>query len=633
MPVLTRAVSELTNHIFMPIVTQLSHRILDSLEYSDVVGDQIYINSDWSTHSITSDHNDNANLDQTRFSVEVNVQLNPTSQKWDMYTFHHTTAYGIDSRIDYNEPIYFDGPNNVKMLEIVSPVSFVLNCELILKSSELAFQTPQQIFNAHENGAIFHFNDLFFDYPLPKPIVSVLLQIWSMDRVSGKEAGIDFITYIKQRSNGGWNVAKHRDLDEYEIVIPVYDLKTLCVLEYSEDRPQGVMEDKLPVAWSIPFVFTVQFSMPTLNILKYPCIINNQLLPSTCIPVDKNVRHNTLPEYHHGKQDEDYDKMEKIRPYPAYIQVPWYDDWTLPYARFSSVGHTPFLVLDLLVEEDTEWNIIDLKEDFDETYCLTSLTKEFLYQEGPYAMDIHSPYHITMFRDDKELTPDLDFVFNEDLVLKFKAINKVSRYRIVMSIFTDAYKLNPVWLPLLFKYYFYLGYLSKDSLRNRILNGDIAKDIREIIRQTAIGKQLLLNKDEIFERKIFYPSYQYNKDNFPFYIDDEGNIYDQFRQKVFNIANYAPVIISDGDVANASINVASVLVNSRDFTELPIYRNINSFGSDKEKSHSDQYGDANKGNVGRISTPYPDRGVTANAYNTDARVFDTAIIARKTTKS
>lgn len=630
MPVLTRAVSELTNHIFMPVVTQLAHRILDSLEYSDVVGDQIYINSDWSTHSITSDHNDNANLGQTRFSVEVNVQLNPTSQKWDMYTFHHTTAYGVDARINYNEPIYLDIPNQVKMLEMVSPVSFVLNCELILKSSELAFQTPQQIFNAHENGSIFHFNDLFFDYPLPKPIVSVLLQIWEMDRVYGKEAGIDFVTYIKQRSNGGWNIAKHRDLDEYEIVIPVYDLKTLCVLEYSEDRPQGVMEDKLPVAWSIPFIFTVQFGMPTLNILKYPCIINNQLLPSTCIPVDKNVRHNTLPEYHHGKQDEDYDKMKKVRPAPSYIQVPWYDDWIIPYAKYVSAKHIPFLVLDLLVEEDKELNEIDLKEDFDTTYCLTPLTKEFLYQEGIYTTDIHSPFHMTMFRDDKELTPDVDFVVTDDLILRFKAINKVSRYRVVMTVFTDIQQVNPTWFPLLFKYYKHLGCIAKDSLKSRILNGDMATDIREIIRQSKTGKQLIDDKKSLTEHPEFCLGYNSNIHNFIFFIDEDGYIYDQFKHKLFHISNYSPIIINS---TGAHIKTASILSRTSSEFELPIYINVNSYGGDKDDQSSSTKDTATKSNVGRVPTPYPDRGVTANAYNTDARIFDTTIIARKTTES
>ena len=645
MPVLARAINELTEHIFMPVISQLSHRILQSLEFDSVIGDQIYITTDWSAHSITSDSTGNADVAQNFFNVEANIQLNPTSQKWDMYTFHHTTAYGIDSRIDYNEPIYYDKPNQIKMVETVSPVSIVMNCNLTVQSAELAFQTPQQIFNAHENGAVFHYNDLFFDYPVPKPIISVLVQIWRMDREFGKEAGVDFITYIKQRTNNGWNIAKHRELDEYEIVVPVYDLKALCTLEYSEDKPQGVMENKLPVAWSIPFVFTVQFGMPTLNILKYPCIINNQLLPGNCIPVDNNVRFNRMPEYHHGKQDEAYDKMKKVRPEPAYVQVPWYDDWIIPKARYLATAHTPFLVLDLQVEENSKINKIDFKQDFDPTYQLSPLVKEFFYQEGIYALDTHAPYHITMFRDDKELTPLKDFTFSDDLVLTFKAIDKISRYRIVMSVMTDVTETHPVWLPLLFKYYKYLGPLLKESIKNRILNGDLAKDMREIIINTIVGRRFISDPEQYWGNKVSFRSIPRVKSNFSFYIDNVGNIYDWNKSKIINIDNYNPIDIKDGDIETAKPKPDSVL-SYIDFSQYrDIYPDVD--GSYYSNINGNFYPDINdlpKDADGNFidkdieikadkKFDYYKKEVTTNAHNSDARVFSAELFPREAPES
>lgn len=69
MPVLSRAINEQQDHIFMPVISQLSHRILQSLEFEDVIGDQIYINTDWSTHSITSDSTGNADVAQNFFRL------------------------------------------------------------------------------------------------------------------------------------------------------------------------------------------------------------------------------------------------------------------------------------------------------------------------------------------------------------------------------------------------------------------------------------------------------------------------------------------------------------------------------------------------------------------------------------
>ena len=199
MPILTRPISELTDHVFMPIVRQISHRLIKMLGYSDVIGDQIYINADWSTHSDTS-KDDNANVGQTRFTVDANLQLNPTSQKWDCYTFHHTTAYGVGVPNLYDkDPIYADPINGIRITEMVSPVTIQMSCNLVLQSSELAFQTPQMIFTAFENGAVFTFVDLVYDYPLPKPIISTLIQVWRMDRKYGEPSGVSFEKYIKDR--------------------------------------------------------------------------------------------------------------------------------------------------------------------------------------------------------------------------------------------------------------------------------------------------------------------------------------------------------------------------------------------------------------------------------------------------
>ena len=472
MPVITRPISELTDHVFMPIVRQVSHRLLTTLGYAEVIGDQIYINADWSTHSDTSS-NDNANVGQTRFSVEANLQLNPTSQKWDCYTFHHTTAYGVSNiNLHDKDPIYADPRNRVHIQEMVSPATITMNCSLVLQSSELAFQTPQMIFNAFENGAVFTFVDLVFDYPVPKPIVSTLLQIWKMDRDYGRNAGISFEQYIKDRSNQGWQVRKHRELDEYEIVVPVYDLKSLSTLEYSDDKPEGVMEDKLPVAWNIPFTFTLQFALPTLNIIKFPAVINNQLYPCQFLSPHNNQRFNGLPEYHHGIADENYDKAYLRFHELSYWQSPWYDDWQPPInAPIRSYEQKIVLILGLTVEEPSLENDIDLSGDFDEIIKLSPFVKEMLYQEGEDAKDMHAPYVVTLFKEDYQLHPN-DYNFDEELHLKFKATSLYARYHIVITVNSDIYNIRPKWFNLISNYYQFIPGDLRNSFLHRLFRGD-----------------------------------------------------------------------------------------------------------------------------------------------------------------
>lgn len=476
MPIITKPVSELTQHVLTPLIQQMSHRILDFLSYSDVIGDQIFIDTDWTTHSKTSDINGNVIPGVQSFRVEALTQLNPTSQKFDIYTFHHTAAYGIGTKLmNYFYPIFLDNKNKIRIIEKRSPVTIVLNCELTLQSADLAFQTPQQIFNGHENGSVYHYNDLVYDYPVPKTILQVIYGLWKMDRQYGKPAGVKFIDFINERTEGTWQAHRHREFEQYEIVVPVRNLQTLGTLEYNEDKPTGVMKERLAVGWSIPFIYTFQFEMPTINILQFPCILNNQLVPAEYIPINTNNRHNTLEESHRIiPRDRHYTAYEntqenKLR---GYLQVPSYDDWIVPEnAEIKLNDHTPVAILSLLVDEDKEYTDTDLSVDFDENIRLTNLVKEFLYQQGEESLNNDSVYGVALFKDDRQLVPHLDYTFDENLILRFKPADFYAHYRIVVTAATDINKINPKWYSLLKKWYPLLGGSLQWQIENAISTG------------------------------------------------------------------------------------------------------------------------------------------------------------------
>lgn len=472
MPVLTRAIEELPTHIFMPVAQQLAHRVLASMEYSEAIGDSIYIDTDWSTHYRTTDIDGNVNVGQQGLRVNLNVRMNPMSQKFDCYTFKHTVSGGIGQRaLNSTKPIFLDINNYVRLIEHVGPVTLELNCELTIVSSDLAFRTPLQIFNGHENGSIFNFVDLVFDYPIPKPIVSVLYGIWEMDRTYGKPAGIPFIKYLKENSENGIQVAKNRDMDTFELVIPSFNLKSLCVLEYSDDSPQGMMENKLPIGFNIPFVLTAQFGMPTLNILNYPVVINNQLLPEKFIPIDNNQRFNRLPEMHMEYAFEHY-RREYAPSFPRCVQLPHYDDWVPPdTAGFRNYCQKPMVIAHLLMDETKDITEVNLDTDFEGSLTLSPLVKEFLYQQGRESMEYDTLFSVSLFREDKCLTPISDFDFNENLILTVKPINLHSRYRMVICVAGDLSKINKKWWDLIGKYYPFLPYPIKDQVKDRIENG------------------------------------------------------------------------------------------------------------------------------------------------------------------
>lgn len=471
MPVLAQPVTEITQHIFFPIIRQIANRLLVSLNLDQCIGDKIYINTDWSTHSKTSDINNNPMLGNNQLLINATPQLNPTSQKWDMYTFHHTTAYGVDVRTFYNQvPIFCDNVHNTRIVEMRSPVTLNLNCDLRVMSAEIAYQTPQQIFNDYETGAVYKFNDLAYDYPVPHAIISVLYQMWQMDRINGKPKGRDFMTYLKKGSNGGWQVHKHRDKEEYEVVVPVYDLQTLVTLEYSDDKPEAIMENRLPIGFSIQFNIYTQFAMPTLTLFKYHPWFDNQLLPFECIPVNRTERFNNIKEYHCGSQDELYDKMTGFP--TGTLRVPWYDDWVIPNTYFSrTFAKYPVCILGVLLDEENTYTEIDLKEEFSTDVKLSDIMKEILYQQGERSMENDAFYTVALFRDNKQLIPERDFTFDENLILKFKPAYMEGHYRVVVFAPTQVLRIHGDWYYMMRQLYPYLPKIIKLQIKCGIEDG------------------------------------------------------------------------------------------------------------------------------------------------------------------
>lgn len=477
MPLLSQPVTELTQHIFNPVINQIVNRLVSLLGYTDVIGDQIYINTDWSTHTRTSSLSNNVLLGQQTFRCDAHLQMNPTSQKFDFYSFQHTTAYGISNNtLNDSMPVYWDAENRVRIIEMRSPVTIVLNCELQINSAELAFQTPAQLFNSYDNGAVIRFNDLAYDYPIPKPILSVLYGMWKIDRIKGRPANKTFREYIAGHTGERWQYHKHREKTEYELVVPVYDLMTLGTLEYSDDRPQGVMDGKLPISYTIPFIYTIQFAIPTLNILQYPPVCNNQLLPNRLIPQSSVERFNNMAEYRGDTAWQNYSSTFERKP-QRYIQMPHYDEWVVPSAspaRASS--QMPVVIAALLIDDETTLKTeVDFSGDLDTTVTLQDYVKEILYQQGEASVESDCIYNVALYKEDRQLVPYSDYTFNEDLKLNFTASDLYSHYHVVVSSISDLSKLNPKWYDLLKKFYPFLNPSLKKQIKDMIDSGKWGK--------------------------------------------------------------------------------------------------------------------------------------------------------------
>ena len=480
MPRVTQAITEVQTHIYKPVIDQIVHRLLVRLGYDKLVGSDIYINTDFTAHSQTSNLEGDANVNPTQFKVDAQIRSNPSSQKWDFYTFHHTAAYGIGQRqLNNTFPTYLDAKNQVRIVEFRSPVTIEMNCELIINTADVAYRVPQEIFNMFENGAIITYQDLVYDYPVPKLLVNELISLWKLDRFDGEPAGRSFDEYINLHTDEtyAWNV--HRTgKGDYELIVPVYDLKALQSVEYSDDRPQADKDGRMSSTFTISFVVTVQFSMPTLNTLQFPVVFNNRLVPDILLPKNVTSRYNALPERHIGIADEFYDKVHKPR-YSDILVTPYYDEWRTPTsAPVCKFRKEPCAQLHLLVDEDNEDLITTacLDDIDDPDFDLQPVIKEILYQQGETSIDYDSIYVVALFKNDRQLVPYKDYTFDDTLTLKFKASDLHAHYRLVLFAPLDIRHIRSELWGLLTKYYQYINPTLQEHISKEIQKGGLLHD-------------------------------------------------------------------------------------------------------------------------------------------------------------
>lgn len=471
MPKLACAIMEHTDHIFSPVINQIAHRLVDMLDLGRIIKDdsRIYIETDWATHSRTSTNENDMISDPNQFRVEASVQLNPTSQKWEAYTFHHTAAYGLSNQlINRTFPIYLDRENRVKIVELRTPVTIQFSCTVRTQSAVEAYRLPQILFNTFEAGSLVHFNDLVYDYQMPKPVLSILATMYGMDRTLGKPAGVSWYDYIQRSTESAWQLHTNRNIPgEYEIVVPCVDEQALGTLEYSDEKPQAQKQERLSAFYEINFNYYVQFGMPSMIVIQYPCVYDNQLLPARAIPQNTHVRHNRMPESHHAIAYERIKNLEEQQELePGVLRIPFYDDWTIPtYPTVDKIGRDPIAIMGVLVDENESLlTTVDLADDSDPNYALKPVVKEILYQEGASAFENNALINITVYRGYTRLQED-ELHIDDDLKLTFNARSVKDQYHVVISSINVLRECKLAHLWLVGKYYPWMSRTLYQQLR------------------------------------------------------------------------------------------------------------------------------------------------------------------------
>lgn len=506
MPTVSCAIMELPEHVFKVVIEQIAFRLVSTLDLVDIIGDNIYINTDFMSKTSTSNISKDAIINIEALRVDAQIQMNPTSQKWDAYTFAHTISHGITRTALQDMPlIYSDGINGVRVVEQQTPVTITMNCVFHMESAILAHTLPGQLRNLFGSNMV-QYTDLFFDYPIPKPILHVIHGIYKQDRYRDKEQS--FIDYIAERTANTWNIKANTNISTTtEFVKQVRSIQSLLAVEYTDDKPNANKTNESAAEWQIPIVLTVQFGMPNLNIIHYPAVIGNKLLPAEYISDVDAQRTTRLLGGFNSTSLNAYAESHKYGRYSPEAQVvhsPKYDDWSPPSDwEYRKHGHAPIAIIGILLDEnETLHTTLDMKEFNDESFSLQPFVKDILIAEGKYALESDSIITLSVFMNDTQLAPYKELHITDDLVLSFNGIDINAQYRLVISVCRKVKYIDPIWRPQIWVY-----------------REDFDSAMRNDIDQ-AISEDIIRG---------------------PYEIDPEGNIVDNSGYVSGNINNLKPV--------------------------------------------------------------------------------------------
>lgn len=476
MPIFPSVIPEVTNHLIDPIIKQSILRLINQMGYADVFKDNIDIRADWMKDSSTTDSQHNTRINPDRFIAEVMVQMNPSSTKWNTMGFRHTLAYGINNNEIYNQyPVFVDEDSGVTLLERGSPCSIVLTCRMVFQDKGHGFQTAAMLFQRWMTDSIMEHNDFFFDYPIPGDLLKALEILYGLKQV--KEP--TFFDYLRIGSNRQIGQVVPKELEKpiervdsrgnlvtetrqgrSELVIRRTRIGCLHTLEYGDESPQANLQGKRPSQFEIPFVYTIQFEMPNHLLLTYPIIIDQQLVPSCLIPIDKEKPDPDIDGEMANVAQNAYYQMYRNQRARCYT-VPFYDDWFPPVEGVPYQNtQCAFYQAALLVNPADDLTTVDLKGDMGAGARLNPIVLEILRIQGKESFAIDSIFNIAAYRNNTWIdSSSMSFVGPvEDLVVGFPAKRLGTIYHLAISQPADFWKINKKWWWLIARYKDFLGY-------------------------------------------------------------------------------------------------------------------------------------------------------------------------------
>lgn len=452
---LTDHVERVSTHVFEPAAEQVLRHIINSLGFTELLADRIYLKSGYSDIIPTVDKDQNRPLTNDRLFCEVVSSMDPRSLEWDMLNAYHISSQNNSyNKLKVRYPVFWDHIHRYGLMVQEVPTGIALECEIQLKDKNIAHQFMSKMFSLYSNGDTMVVTDLLIDYPIPDHVIAGLKKLF----LQTDNTDENFISYLKKRSGGAITVIKNRYLDKYEIVVQKHLVDVVAKINFGDNTPNPVKTGRLTTKFTNSFSVVFQISRPSDIYLSFPLTINNQVVPLEMIPQNKEIPAPIQGVYYPDKTIHEYlkyinggywlnmlkyyskEEIERYRSQGAIytllkemyvrqqrfhiLRTPSYDRWFPPefFSITKAYQYNPFCSVAFAIAEQNEPEgavvptTINLIEILRDTLDVHEEVLDVLKAEGKAVLDFSTvtKLKVWVYRDNIKLDPShIDIQGNE----------------------------------------------------------------------------------------------------------------------------------------------------------------------------------------------------------------------------
>lgn len=446
------SVSESLTHIWLPLAEQAARKVANKIGLRDYFDNKIFINSDYTGSSVSWKDKVTryAMLNEPKYHVNVKFNNNTTNLKWDTTTVSQHMDTMVHRRDTINgKPLFLDPDTGIHIIERGVPANIEMECQMVFNDSVVAFDAVQAFINTFNHGELMEVIDLSYDYQMP---VSILKDLWILGQMKGLQSG-EFVDWFRKCSSNSihWIESKRTNNKHHELVVKKQVYKALMAIDYNPDQP--AIQSTGTAAEGVVLVFNITLQMTRTNMiyLKYPIVVNNQLVPEELVHITEDDMYHTNDffQVHNpvASFDMGYNTVTPVIIRP--IHMPWYDNWVIPInSQLESVRHFPFLIAAFTFDDDQckcccneicsceceyKYTVIDIHDDLDK-YRLSDKVKTWFMENSAKALEADSEYSLTLWANNRQIEPRLLSFDGRYL----KVPNNIRRERVYRLVFASA---------------------------------------------------------------------------------------------------------------------------------------------------------------------------------------------------